>query len=258
MSVLDPRSDRPLAAQLADILREEIRTRVRRPGSKLPSEAQFHEQYDVSRTTVRATLGILASEGLIVTRKGFGSYVREHRPIQRVVRNHDHDAHASSGKPVFDAWVEANGQRPSRQMLFAGHGPLPDDVRKHLDLADDVEQIAIRRRLQLIDDEPMIISQSFYPLWYAAGTALEQVGPISQGPDALIEEMGYRFGATRTIHSARMPSRDESRLLTIDVGVPLFRILRIDYEAGTHRPLIVSDDLYRSDRFEFVVDDTTA
>ena len=53
---LDPRSDRPLALQLADLLRAEIQEGRRRPGSQLPTESGFQQEYGVSRTTVRAAL----------------------------------------------------------------------------------------------------------------------------------------------------------------------------------------------------------
>jgi GntR family transcriptional regulator len=257
MSALDPTADRPLSAQLADLIREEIRSGQRRPGSQLLSEAEFHRKYGVSRTTVRATLAILAGEGLTVTVKGQGTFVRDRQPIRRIVRGHDHSAHVASGKPIFDTRVEAAGHRPGRRMLFVGRVPVPEDVREHLKLPAEVEQIAVRKRLQLVDDEPMVISLSYYPLWYAAGTALEQPEAIPQGPDALVEEMGYIFAGCREIHSTRMPDAEEARLLTINAGgVPLFRILRIDRNTEG-RPMIVSDDLYRGDRHEFVVEDTS-
>jgi len=45
-------------------------------GSRLPSEAELSDTYDVSRGTVRQALGILTNEGLIERVKGSGSYVR--------------------------------------------------------------------------------------------------------------------------------------------------------------------------------------
>src|SRR5260221_10318420 len=80
---LDPRSDRPLALQLADLLRAEIQEGHRRPGSQLPTESEFQAAYGVSRTTTRAALATLVAEGLVVTRKGFGSYVRDRPPLRR-------------------------------------------------------------------------------------------------------------------------------------------------------------------------------
>jgi hypothetical protein len=57
--------------------------------------------WGVSRTTVRAALATLASEGLVLTRKGFGSYVRSRPPLRRVSSTHRHAWHRDSGKPGF-------------------------------------------------------------------------------------------------------------------------------------------------------------
>jgi integrase len=81
---LDPRSDRPLSLQLADALRAEIQEGQRRPGSQLPTESEFQHAYEVSRTTIRAALATLVAEGLVVSRKGFGSYVRDRQPLRRI------------------------------------------------------------------------------------------------------------------------------------------------------------------------------
>ena len=125
---LDPRSDRPLALQLADVLRAEIQEGVRGPGSQLPTESEFQHDYGVSRTTIRAALSTLAAEGLVVTRKGFGSYVRDRPPLRRVSSTHRHASHRASGKPEFDTEAIAQGQVPSRRMLMTGRGPVPADI----------------------------------------------------------------------------------------------------------------------------------
>jgi GntR family transcriptional regulator len=49
-----------------------------------------------------------------------------------------------------------------------------------------------------------------------------------------------------------MPLAEESRLLRLDAGVPVIRVLRTDYDA-TGRPLQVADDLYAADRHEIAV-----
>ena len=82
----------------------------------------------MSRTTVRAALAQLAGEGLVLTRKGFGSYVRDRPPLRRVSSTHRHAAHRASGKPEFDTEAIAQGQTPSRRMLRTGRGPVPADV----------------------------------------------------------------------------------------------------------------------------------
>ena len=246
---LDPRSDRPLALQLADVLRAEIQEGVRRPGSQLPTEAEFQLEYAVSRTTIRSALSVLAAEGLVVTRKGFGSYVRDRPPLRRISSTHRHAAHRASGKPEFDTEAIAQGQVPSRRMLMIGRGPVPADVAVWLGCAAG-DQAVFRQRLQLLDDVPAVISTSYYPLWVAEGTALDSPETIQEGPDNLIEGLGHQFARGVELLRARMPTPDEVRLLELEPGVPVVRMLHIDYDPDG-RTLQVADDLYAGDRHEF-------
>jgi DNA-binding FadR family transcriptional regulator len=69
---------------LADALRARILTRELRPGQKLPVEPDLADEYDVSRSTVREALRVLASQGLITTIRGVagGSFVAHPTPRQ--------------------------------------------------------------------------------------------------------------------------------------------------------------------------------
>jgi GntR family transcriptional regulator len=247
---LDPSSDRPLFQQLADQIRSEIRSGKRVGGSQLPTESEFQEQYGVSRTTVRSALRLLETEGLLVTRKGYGSYVRERPPLRRVASNRRHAAHRLSGKPIFDTEIEAQDQKPSRRMLDVGIGEAPPDVAAWLGIKAE-EPIVFRRRLQLVNDEPIVLSTSYFPLWLAKGTRLQQRSALPEGPDTAIEKLGHRFARVVEVVSARMPTPDEVRILRLAPGTPVVRLLHIDYDSDD-RPLQVADDLYVGDRHEFV------
>lgn len=246
---LDPRSDRPLALQLADLLRAEIQEGHRRPGSQLPTESEFQAAYGVSRTTTRAALATLVAEGLVVTRKGFGSYVRNRLPLRRVSSTHRHASHRDSGKPESDTEAMAQGQAPSRRMLMIGRGPVPVDIAGWLGVPAG-DEVVIRKRLQLLDEVPAVISASYYPLWVAEGTRLESPKALPEGPDSLIERLGHQFARGMELLRVRMPDPEEARLLELDPGVPVVRMLHIDYDPDG-RTLQVADDLYAGDRHEF-------
>jgi GntR family transcriptional regulator len=247
---LDPTADRPLSFQLADVLRREIRNGTRPPQSRLPTESEFRQIYGVSRTTVRAALQQLANEGLVVTRKGYGSYVREQPPIRRVSSERRHAVHRASGKPIFDTEAIERGQIPSRHMLKVGMTEAPPDIAPWLQVGLR-EPVIVRSRLQLIDDQPAVLSSSYFPLWLAKGTRLEQPGALPEGPDNAIEALGYRFDHGVEVLSARMPTPEEARVLRLSPGVPVVRLLDIDYD-DQDRALQVADDLYVGDRHEFV------
>ncbi len=78
-----PDDPRPTYVQLADALREEIRSGQRKPGERLPSVRELGEQYDVSTVTARNALTLLRDEGWIFSRSTKGYYVRSEPPPER-------------------------------------------------------------------------------------------------------------------------------------------------------------------------------
>jgi GntR family transcriptional repressor for pyruvate dehydrogenase complex len=60
---------------IASQIEDAILTKKYLPGSKLPSESELCEQFNVSRTSVREALQILYAHGLITVEKGKGMFV---------------------------------------------------------------------------------------------------------------------------------------------------------------------------------------
>jgi GntR family transcriptional regulator len=65
----------PLYTQLANILREMIKSGELQPRAPLPSESYLQQEQGVSRGTVRMAVAILRDEGLVVTIGGRGTFV---------------------------------------------------------------------------------------------------------------------------------------------------------------------------------------
>jgi DNA-binding GntR family transcriptional regulator len=81
---VDPASEWPLAAQLAQLLRAMIRTGRLAPGDRISSENEIVDRHRVSRATANRALAILADEGLIIRRRGTGSLVASAGMISEV------------------------------------------------------------------------------------------------------------------------------------------------------------------------------
>ena len=64
-------------AQVAAELRGAIVAGRFRPSARLPSERALADEFDVSRATIVSAFHLLRAEGLIETRRGAGSWVRE-------------------------------------------------------------------------------------------------------------------------------------------------------------------------------------
>lgn len=69
------RRQRPLAHDLADALAQRIASGALLPGARLPTEAQFMDEFGVSRTVVREALSKLQQTGAVRTRHGVGTFV---------------------------------------------------------------------------------------------------------------------------------------------------------------------------------------
>jgi GntR family transcriptional repressor for pyruvate dehydrogenase complex len=74
------RRGRSLAHDLVDQLSGEIRNGRWRPGDKLPTESEIMRAWGVSRTVVREALSRLQAAGVVDTRHGIGTFVREPSP----------------------------------------------------------------------------------------------------------------------------------------------------------------------------------
>lgn len=73
-------SGRPAYMQVADALREDIRSGRTAPGSQLPSYEALMKKYGVSVTVVRSAVRELKTEGLLYTHQGKGTFIRDPLP----------------------------------------------------------------------------------------------------------------------------------------------------------------------------------
>ncbi|MFH9671239.1 GntR family transcriptional regulator [Streptomyces sp. NPDC017405] len=92
---LDPDDDRPPYEQVASSLGAAIRTRKLGPGDKIPSQKELTEIYGFARATVQRALRELEDEGLVVSRKGSGVYVRNRTERPAGLRPYVEQAFAS-------------------------------------------------------------------------------------------------------------------------------------------------------------------
>lgn len=78
-ATVDPLSATPVYVQVADILRARIQAGELLPDRPVPSESQLEQEFGIARGTARKAVALLREEGLVVTVKGRGSYVKPSR-----------------------------------------------------------------------------------------------------------------------------------------------------------------------------------
>ena len=73
--MIDPTARLPPYRQLAEIIRGRIASGEYPKGSRLPSESDFMEEFEIGRNTARRAVAVLRDEGVVETVATRGSYV---------------------------------------------------------------------------------------------------------------------------------------------------------------------------------------
>jgi len=76
MAMLNKQSPLPLYHQLAEILKERIRSGEYPTGSRIPPETALAESYRIGRPTVRQAIDILIRKGMLESKRGSGTFVK--------------------------------------------------------------------------------------------------------------------------------------------------------------------------------------
>jgi len=75
--MLNTYSPIPLYHQLAEILENKIQDGEFVPDDRIPAETKLAEIYGIGRPTVRQAIDILVKKGMVVRRRGAGTYVKQ-------------------------------------------------------------------------------------------------------------------------------------------------------------------------------------
>lgn len=244
---IDPTSDRPAYKQIADALRQAIKAGELAPGTRVPSESELIEQFGVSQGTVRQSLNLLRSEGLIQSFQGRGVYVRERPPIRRMASDRFARRHRDAGKAAYLAEAETENVRPEVEVFYVGPGELPEKFADLLSLKAG-DKVLVRRRRYLSDGHPTELATSYIPWKLADGTQMTEENPGPGGIYARLEEQGYALDRFTEQVTARMPSPEEAKALMLSAGMPVLTLVRTALTTeGT--PVEVCDTVMTADLY---------
>ncbi|MYZ07176.1 UTRA domain-containing protein [Streptomyces sp. SID2999] len=225
---------RSLHERIAADLRDEIMSGDLAAGASLPSTVQLKERFDASNATIQKALQLLKDERLVVGRAGAAVTVREHR--QRTMRPASYMAPAPSGEPYRWLTEAAKlGARPDSSLLDVRETSAPADVAAALRIAGD-ETVLLREQILTLDDEPVELVKSYYPMAIARGTAITEKRKIRGGTPALLAELGFPPRTSVDRVSARVPTQEQYRALRLPSDLPVLRTLRVVF-SDEERPI---------------------
>src|SRR2546421_8753837 len=223
---LDPMDPRPPYRQIADELRRAIHAGEILPGGRLPSERKLVDRYGTAPQTVRQALNVLKAEGLVLGRQGRGVFVRERPPLAYQLQ--------ATRRFVIQAGEQGRSAEVRLLAVEPSAIPTPEIVRR-LNLEPSAgPRVVIRQYLLLLDDEPVQLAASYFPVELAEGTVL--AAPDDVTPGEIDRDLKDRFGLDPArFHdevTVRMPVPEETRLLRLLPGTPVADVLRTYFDGG--------------------------
>lgn len=126
-------------------------------GMRLPDERSLSEHYQVSRSSMKRALELLAQEGIVLKKRGSGTFIN---PLY--LKNRGLFKYEGSNLGITDSF-SVPGKSQNIELLDYQVIKTDDDLKQDLFLtsSDFVYKI---RRLRLLDDQPFLIETGFIPI----------------------------------------------------------------------------------------------
>ncbi|MGY0059476.1 GntR family transcriptional regulator [Streptomyces sp. LZ34] len=248
--------------QIADALRQSIRTRELKPGERLPAEDNLARHCRTSLPTLQRALAQLAGEGLIDRRHGVGTFV--HEPRRRVKRNNDRHQWEK------DRVRRSQGERLSTGSTERDTGLEVTDLVFHAEYREaraDEDHAAVfgvpvgTRLLERIyrtnsrqEDSPFACVRSYlvHDMVAANPDLLDDSNePWPGGTQSQLNMLGIELDHIEERITARPPTVEETEDLGLEKGVSVILLRKISTDIGG-RVVEVSDVTLAGDRTALV------
>ena len=162
---------------------------------------------------------------------------------------HDSDAWISVSTPYVkpreagapDAWAQEaadHGRVGTQRLLHVGEVVPAPHIAAALH-STPTDPVVVRRRLVLLDDQPVELVDSYYPVDIARGTRLADARKIRGGAATLLAELGHELHHIDEDVSVRLSNADETDLLALQGASPVLLLMRTS-SSRAGRPVEVS------------------
>ncbi len=227
--------------QIKETIRAAIEKKQLKPGDLIPGESELCAYFSVSRTAVRQALDDLHHEGLVVRKKGKGTFVSEPKIMERFGQK-------LSG---FYHDMTSRGYQIKTEVLQKEILPADEELANYLSINIGKSLVMIKR-LRYLKDEPIVLVSSFLPFDQCGQLMDVDLSKVSLY-DFLENELGFSFNFGRRSIEAVLANSEQAKLLRINKGDPLLFLNSITYLVdGT--PIEFYRSYYRGDRFRFEVE----
>ncbi|MFF2331933.1 MULTISPECIES: GntR family transcriptional regulator [unclassified Streptomyces] len=238
--------------QIADDLREKIKSGAYAPGETLPQLKAYAAELGVHHETVRAAYKELEKEGLVRTVQRRGSVVLQPPVRRRITRGVTVTRDPRRGY-VFPAASRPDEPWETHGRPFRKELPAPIQVTDKFELEPGTEVLRRRRVTSPAGEPPFQLVDTW--ISPAAVADAPQVAEASTGPGGYLDrleaaEAGHGPIDWEETSRVRMPDREEAKLLEIAQSIPVLESTIVGTSARTGVPIEVTIRVIPGDRVE--------
>lgn len=235
----------PKYHRIAESIRDRVRKGALRPGDRLPAETAIAEEYGASVPTVRQAMNVLRAEGVIESRHGIGTFVKQDQRLQRRSRNRYGEARGRQG-------LLNNALR--HDITAAGPEPVPELIAEAMGVPAETTVIVRRRSLYDDGDQLQELGASYLPAEFAAGTYLAEPKVVPQALFKCVEELTgrtYRHATDQWV--ARPATPEEADRFKLPIGGYVLHVVHTARDKSG-KVLEVSESIWPAERVTFIDD----
>lgn len=231
----------PLYHQLEQELSARIASAEFGVDGPLPTEEQIGQQYGVSRITVRRALESLEGQGLIVRRRGVGSFVAERK-------GGIHAIQLTGSLDVF--LMSAHELEPSVVSLELADAPAPILADFGLNEGDKLLRLEL---ISLTKEGPTAHSEFFFRPEMASLLSIDDIAGNEPIVRIVERKLGVRVGRARQIIEPDRVTGRSIQFLGLPEGTPVLRTQR-NYYTTDGELIEVARLRYHPQRYRYEVD----
>ena len=226
---------------ISNDIRNKILTGEYKANEKIPFEKELGVVYDSSKMTIKQALDILVAEGLIIKRRGSGTFVKDISPreMERL--------------SVANQFRGTTALNPNKTVLSTILNfsiiPCPEEVQSKLNLTNESFVYDIYR-VRFIDGEPTVMEKMYMPIDIIP--RLKEKNIKNSIYEYIEEELNLVIQSGHRNISARKATDFEAEHLNMEKGDPVVVAQQIGY-LDTGAAFEYSSSVHRFDSYSIDV-----
>jgi len=235
---IDHKSIVPLHAQVEELIRRMSSKPEYKNGRLLPNEVDLAKQLGISRNTVRQATNKLVYEGVLVRKKGVGTWFAD-TSVNTRIKN----------------WLSFSQEMKSKGIKIINYAintdwVIPDPVVADFFGIPKNEKILKMERLRGREDGPFVFFISYFHPRIGLTGKEDYTRPLYE---ILEKDYAIVVKISKEELSALSADKNLAKMLGIKTGDPILKRKRMVYDPGS-RPVEYNIGYYRADSFVYTIE----